>query len=132
MPPPGPRPEGMIVAPVGGSSVDAVGRTGSGAERRTDVNEAVSIRALGGEQEQGEEVLDPTMIAGSAMFDKFIAAWNEYLRIDMTWGNVSRDVVKGRATVASVKGLVAGSMKVVVNSGELDMSLCIRLTGWGV
>ena len=57
-------------------------------------------------------MLDPTMIDGSVMFDKFITAWNEYLRIDMTWGNVTRDVVKGRVTVASVKGLVSGSMKV--------------------
>ena len=112
MPPPGPRPEDMIVAPVGGSSVDVVGRTVSGAERRTDVNETVWIRSLGGQQEQGEEVLDPTMIAGSGMFDKFITAWNEYLRIDMIWGNVTRDVVKGRVTVVSVKELVVGSMKV--------------------
>ena len=66
------------------------GRTGSGTERHVDVNESVWIRTLGGQQEQGEEVLDPTMIAGSAMFDKFIEAWNEYLRIDMTSGNVTR------------------------------------------
>ena len=92
--------------------MDVVGRTVSGAERRTDVNETVWIRALGGQQEQGEEVLDPTMIAGSGMFDKFITAWNEYLRIDMIWGNVTRDVVKGRVTVVSVKELVVGSMKV--------------------
>ena len=47
-----------------------------------------------------------------AMFDEFCDAWNEYLRIDMTWGNVTRDVVKGRVTVTSVKELVVGSLKV--------------------
>lgn len=39
------------------------------------------------------------------MFSEFCDAWNEYLRIDATFGNTSREFLKGRDAVQAIKRL---------------------------